>query len=203
MAWFRIFPVQFTDAGRVLRETEREREEKANIPSLLTVSFFPWYQPSWSNHCPVKKLAWCSQPSSLVNRSSFADAVLSDIGLPSITAWGPGNFPKRAATASAQVYPTSDLYRGWPSIGDLWHTSFNEKSTDPSRISARLGSLHSLHRVMTGSWMGPPQEERAPRVDPISVVIFASECFANRRRVCTIHPENQFLKSAFERRGCE
>ena len=29
--------------------------------------------------------------------------------------------------------------------------------------------------VRTGSWMGPPQEKRAPRVGPISIVILARE----------------------------
>jgi len=33
----------------------------------------------------------------------------------------------------------------------------------------------TLMRVRTGSWMGPPQGKRAPRVGPICIVILASE----------------------------
>ena len=58
-----------------------------------------------------------------------------------------------------------------------------------------LGTLHSCADVRTGSWMGPPQGKRAPRVGPISIVIFARECEAVKAML--IRPTQRTEKEIF------
>ena len=44
----------------------------------------------------------------------------------------------------------------------------------PRRVAQRLP--HTVDsRVSTGSWTGPPQGKRAPRVGPVSIVILVNE----------------------------